>query len=321
MGAALSSIGVSVPSLAMSRVWLARPTITPSRMTLATGSSTARRVVSLMIGKTSRIGRPFASSWDQPVSDRATGLRERDPPLAVGGDHGVADARQRGREPGLARADRRRRPLPLRGVSTLEGVDTSEQEERRAGGQRERGEGPPDGRLGRRRAEVEGPAFLGPERVGRFPGPVHQPQPLTALDDPEGFVPISLLPEPDGLLQLGHLPRDDPGQVGDPGLLGFPRGEGSEPSQLAIQGRPGVPIRPEIFVTAGEQIPALAGLGVLEHRERAIEFGEEIPAPIGLLAGVGDRPEARGDQHAIHGEHRQRERVAYGDGMLGDPGH
>ena len=44
MGAPLSSIGTSVPSRAISTVWLARPTTRPSRITLVTGFSTGSRV-------------------------------------------------------------------------------------------------------------------------------------------------------------------------------------------------------------------------------------------------------------------------------------
>ena len=46
IGAALSSMGVSPPSLRTNTVWLASPTTRPSRITLATGSSESRRVSS-----------------------------------------------------------------------------------------------------------------------------------------------------------------------------------------------------------------------------------------------------------------------------------
>ena len=66
IGAALSSMGRSVPSLATRTVWFASPTMTPSRRTLATGFSTGRRVCSWMMGKTvPRL--PLASAALQPV--------------------------------------------------------------------------------------------------------------------------------------------------------------------------------------------------------------------------------------------------------------
>ena len=72
MGAPLSAMGRSVPSLAMSSEWLASPTTMPSRRTRATGLSTSARVSSLTIWNTSAVGRPFASTSDQPVSASAT---------------------------------------------------------------------------------------------------------------------------------------------------------------------------------------------------------------------------------------------------------
>ena len=45
MGAAVSSMGWMVPSLAVSFVWLARPTTMPSRSTLVTGFSTGSPVI------------------------------------------------------------------------------------------------------------------------------------------------------------------------------------------------------------------------------------------------------------------------------------
>ena len=73
-GAALSSMGRSVPSLAMSSVWLAMPRTRPVSMTFLTGCSTAWRVSSLTMRKTSSSGRPWASPATQPVSDSATGF-------------------------------------------------------------------------------------------------------------------------------------------------------------------------------------------------------------------------------------------------------
>ena len=45
MAAALSSMGRSLPSLAMRRVWFPSPTVSPRSMTIRTGCSTACRVV------------------------------------------------------------------------------------------------------------------------------------------------------------------------------------------------------------------------------------------------------------------------------------
>ena len=73
-GAALSSIGSSLPSLAMSSVWLARPRTSPVSMTFLTGCSAGFRVSSLTMRKTSSRRFPRASAADHPVSDSATGF-------------------------------------------------------------------------------------------------------------------------------------------------------------------------------------------------------------------------------------------------------
>ena len=84
MGAALSSIGVSRPSGAMSTVWFARPTVWPVASTCSTGLGTGRRVRSLTMRKTSRSGLPTASPCGTPQSDSATGFRNvTSPPESV----------------------------------------------------------------------------------------------------------------------------------------------------------------------------------------------------------------------------------------------
>ena len=82
MGAPLSSIGVSAPPRAMSRVWLASPTTFPSRKTLAAGLWTSRRVCSLTMRKTSASGRPRASASVQPVRRSATAFMNSTRPAA-----------------------------------------------------------------------------------------------------------------------------------------------------------------------------------------------------------------------------------------------
>ena len=72
IGAPLSSIGNSEPSLRNRIVWLAKPTIKPSSSTFATGSSTSRRVCSLTM-----LNACFTGFWEtslrvQPVSSSAT---------------------------------------------------------------------------------------------------------------------------------------------------------------------------------------------------------------------------------------------------------
>ena len=99
IGAAESSMGRSVPSLAIRTVWFARPTMTPSRSTLSTGFSTGCRVCSLRMANTVSSGCPSASSCVQPVSSCGDAVEERDPPLRVGGDHRIADAGERHPQP------------------------------------------------------------------------------------------------------------------------------------------------------------------------------------------------------------------------------
>ncbi len=116
MGAALSSIGVSRPSRAMSMVWFASPTVWPSLRTISTGLSTTARVRSFTMRKTSDRSFPRHSTSGQPVSRSATGLTNRMRPAGVGGDDDVADAPESHREPGVVKESGRHRsvyPLPL----------------------------------------------------------------------------------------------------------------------------------------------------------------------------------------------------------------
>ena len=82
IGAALSSIGRSVPSLAIRTVWLARPTTAPSRSTLATGFSTGRRVSSSTMRKTASSGRPAASAAASRSAPRRPGSAKSTRPSA-----------------------------------------------------------------------------------------------------------------------------------------------------------------------------------------------------------------------------------------------
>ena len=72
MGAALSSMGRSVPSFATSTVWLASPWILPVAITVSTGLVTGSRVVSSMMTKTASSGLPLAWAMVQPVNSTAT---------------------------------------------------------------------------------------------------------------------------------------------------------------------------------------------------------------------------------------------------------
>ena len=95
IGAALSSIGRSVPSLEIRTVWFAKPDDPPSRSARSAGFSTGWRVSSLTMWNTSSRLRPAASCRlpaDKFLGDR---IEEVDPPLGVGADDGIADARQR----------------------------------------------------------------------------------------------------------------------------------------------------------------------------------------------------------------------------------
>jgi hypothetical protein len=75
MAAALSSMGRSLPSRAMRRVWFPSPTVSPRSITFLTGCSTGSLVVSLMMRKTCSTSTPAASASFHPVSASATGLR------------------------------------------------------------------------------------------------------------------------------------------------------------------------------------------------------------------------------------------------------
>jgi hypothetical protein len=82
IGAALSSIGTSRPSLVTSAVWLANATVWPSRKTRATMSSAGWCVSSLTILKTFWTGCPTASASFHPASVIATGFKKRTFPSA-----------------------------------------------------------------------------------------------------------------------------------------------------------------------------------------------------------------------------------------------
>ena len=89
----------------------------PSASTRSTGFTAGSRVVSLMIRSTSLSGWPLASSAAQPVSDAAAGLINTTRASVVGGDHGVADAGERGPEtfaliPKLGGRGRAVEPIP-----------------------------------------------------------------------------------------------------------------------------------------------------------------------------------------------------------------
>ena len=99
MGAALSSIGRSVPSRAMRMVWFASPTIVPSRKARSAGFSTGWRVRSLTMWKTS--GKRAAHGLGLGPAGQGLGdaVHERHPALGVGADHRVADAGERDPQP------------------------------------------------------------------------------------------------------------------------------------------------------------------------------------------------------------------------------
>ena len=99
IGAALSSIGRSVPSFEIRTVWLASPTILPSLSARSAGFSTGWRVSSLTMRNTSSSVRPDASPDFQPTNSSATGFRKSTRPVGVGADDGIADARQRDVQP------------------------------------------------------------------------------------------------------------------------------------------------------------------------------------------------------------------------------
>ena len=72
MGAPLSAMTLSVPSLAISSVLFPSPTTAPSLNTFSTGFSQGDKVFSLIMLKTVLRGFPTASSWLHPVRVSAT---------------------------------------------------------------------------------------------------------------------------------------------------------------------------------------------------------------------------------------------------------
>ena len=99
IGAAMSSMGRSVPSLATRTVWLPRPTTTPSRSTFSTGFSTGWRVFSLRMTNTASSGLPLGVLLRPARQFLGHAVQERHPPLRVGGDHRIADAGERHPQP------------------------------------------------------------------------------------------------------------------------------------------------------------------------------------------------------------------------------
>ena len=96
MGAPLSSMAISEPSLRMRMVWLAMPTTRLRRCTLVTGFSTGWRVVSLTMWKTSSSGRPRACGLEPAGEFLSDGVHHLDLALGVAGDDSVADGGEGG---------------------------------------------------------------------------------------------------------------------------------------------------------------------------------------------------------------------------------
>ena len=95
IGAALSSIGRSTPSLPMSSAWFEMPTTALSRSALAAGFSSASRLRASTMRKTESRG------WPMRGVERPSGHRLGDriqighATVDVGGDDGIADAGER----------------------------------------------------------------------------------------------------------------------------------------------------------------------------------------------------------------------------------
>ena len=98
IGAQLSAMGHSVPSRAISTVWLARPWVVPCCSVDSTGMAAGSRVSSLMMRKTSSMGWPIASARGPAGELLGLGVEQRHPGLRVGGDHRVADGVEGDRE-------------------------------------------------------------------------------------------------------------------------------------------------------------------------------------------------------------------------------
>ena len=99
IGAALSSIGRSVPSFEIRTVWLASPTILPSSQ--RPQRRVLDRLAGVLVDDAEHVferppGRLARLPADQLLGDR---IQEIDPPLGVGADDRIADARQRDVQP------------------------------------------------------------------------------------------------------------------------------------------------------------------------------------------------------------------------------
>ena len=102
IGAQLSAMSRSLPSRAISTVWLARPCTVPCASVSATGIVAGCRVSLLMIWKTTATGRPGRlrrSPARQPFGD---GIQAGHAGTGVGRHHRIADGGERHLEPFLA---------------------------------------------------------------------------------------------------------------------------------------------------------------------------------------------------------------------------
>ncbi len=220
MGAALSSMGMRVPSGRWRTVWLARPMMAPRSRTLRTGFSTGLPVVSLKMGKT--VGDGFASGEREGDAHEGFGhgVEEGDAAVGVGGDDGVAEAGEGGAEPGLALFE-------LAGVDVAEGhgfedviAEEAEAEDGDEGGEIDGDVGVADAAASGVGVGGDEGGFLQLNLVDEVVDPDHEDAAAVGEDLLAGGLGVAGLVEEDGVGELGELGLDEGAELGELSLLG-----------------------------------------------------------------------------------------------------
>ncbi len=108
---------------------------------------------------------------------------------------------------------------------------------------------------------------------------IHGGPAAVGLDDRQGGVETTIPAESDGLLELGELGRRRLcGRVQVLPLDAVVRDERSEAIDRGGDDSVGFRVRFQVSLVAGEEVAALAGLGVPEVREHVIQAHDDIVA-------------------------------------------
>ena len=136
-----------------------------------------------------------------------------------------------------------------------------------------------------------------------------------------GFEPF-LLPEVDRLPELFQLRRDQRLQcIEAPLLVGVVGRELSEVLDVGVDAPDGGAVRIEVALRSREEVPPLAGLGILQGGQHAFEVGEHRVRMRHLMARLDEPARAPVRDQADRDQDRQRHRKARPDLPSDRPAH